>query len=316
MDGLIGHTGFVGGHLRDQHSFPACFNTSNIDQIGDTAFDTLVCAAAPGSMFAANRAPDEDRAQIAALMQRLSRATARRFILISSIAVLARFNGQDDETSTAFQQDLAYGRHRRELEVFCQNHFPDCLIVRLPALFGRGLRKNFMFDLLNPVPSMLTDDRFNHATAALQGLSRAVLPEVYSLDQARGMWVLDRARLAQDPRAPALAADLDAMSMTALQFHHPETTYQFYDMTRIWGDIGRALAAGLDSIHLATEPLGTARIHQHLLERPMPETPARVHLEDMHTRHASLWSRSGPYIADAAEVLDRLTAFYAAERAA
>ena len=102
-------------------------------------------------MFTANRDPDRDRAAIEALTDRLDGVTARRFVLISSIAVLADFAGRDVEGTDAFQEDLAYGRHRRALEAFCEDRFDNCLVVRLPALFGPGLRKNFIFDLMNPV---------------------------------------------------------------------------------------------------------------------------------------------------------------------
>ncbi|WP_092685106.1 hypothetical protein [Albimonas donghaensis] len=76
---------------------------------------------------------------------------------ISSIAVLEDFAGRDDEGSERFQQALAYGRRRRMLETFCAERFPRCSIVRLPALFGPGLRKNFIFDPMNPMPSMLPE---------------------------------------------------------------------------------------------------------------------------------------------------------------
>ena len=158
---LIGHTGFVGSTLARQAVFSHRFNSANIDEAAGLRFDTVVCAAAPGSMLEANTARAADRAKIHALLDQLSRLQADRFILISSIAVLADFAGGDDEGACAFQTDLAYGRHRRELEAFVEDHFADPLIVRLPALFGRGLRKNFLFDLMNPVPSMLKADRLD-----------------------------------------------------------------------------------------------------------------------------------------------------------
>ena len=155
-NGLIGHTGFVGGALLRQAAFAVCFNSANIAAIEGQALGTLVCAAAPGSMLEANRAPERDAAQIAALIERLSKVRAERFVLISSIAVLADFGGGDDEGTQAFQQELAYGSHRRALEAFVESHFPNSLIVRLPALFGTELRKNFLFDLMNPLPSLLS----------------------------------------------------------------------------------------------------------------------------------------------------------------
>jgi len=169
-DGLIGHTGFVGSALLRQARFAACFNSANIATIAGQAFGTLVCAAAPGSMLEASRAPERDAAQIDALIARLATVRAERFVLISSIAVLADFAGGDDEATQAFQQELAYGRHRRALEAFVEENFPGSLIIRLPALFGAGLRKNFLFDLMNPVPSLLTEAKRDALIGALEAV--------------------------------------------------------------------------------------------------------------------------------------------------
>ncbi len=314
--GLIGHTGFVGGALLRQTGFDACYNSANIAAIEGEAFGTLVCAAAPGSMVEANRAPERDAAQIAALIARLERIRAERFVLISSIAVLADFAGGDDETTGAFQQELAYGRHRRALEAFVESRFPGSLVVRLPALFGAGLRKNFLFDLLNPAPSMLTEAKHNAIAAALDGALAGWLGDLYAPDAATGLLKLDRAALNADPRRAGLEAALDALGATATQFHNRDTTYQYYDTSRLWQDIGIALDAGLTHLHLAPEPLAAAAIHAALTGRTMPETPARLHREDMRTAHAALWGAAGPYQFDAATTLEALGAFYRSQRAA
>ncbi len=309
---LIGHTGFVGGTLARQNAFAALFNSSKIETIVGLVFDTLVCAAAPGSMLTANRQPDQDRAQIDALIDRLDGLRARHVVLISSIAVLADFAAGDDEGTQAFQQDLAYGRNRRLLEAFCETSFDDCLVVRLPALFGPGLRKNFVFDLMNPVPTMLPEARLETLLEQLEPLLRDTLGALYAPDPATGMHRLDREALDANPRRPALDTAVRAVGMSATQFHNPDTTYQYYDMSRLWRDIGIATRAGLRCIHLVTEPLRAADIHARLLGATMPETGARLHLEDMRTRHAALWNREGPYLEDGATVLDGLATFFAA----
>lgn len=313
-DAIIGHTGFVGGMLAQQHSFSDHFNTSNISDLVDREFETLVCAAAPGSMFAANREPQRDREQITELIDNLTKVQARRFILISSIAVLADFAGCDDEGSTSFQEDLAYGRHRRALEAFVEQTFEGSLVVRLPALFGCGLRKNFIFDLLNPIPTLLTETKLQSLLMVLDSRLSEQLKQFYSPDPATGMLKLDRTALDADPMRVSLDQAVIAHGFAATQFHNPETTYQYYNMNRLWSDIGIALQAGLSHIHLVSEPLKAARIYHRLIGRAMPESGARVHSEDMRTRHAELWGKRGPYLEDADAVLDQLAGFFASQR--
>ncbi|OBV10329.1 hypothetical protein [Erythrobacter dokdonensis] len=314
--GLIGHSGFVGGAVLRQTGFDACYNSTTIATIEGQAFGTLICAAAPGSMFEANRSPERDAAQIDGLIARLATIRAERFVLISSIAVLADFAGSNDEGTQAFQQDLAYGRHRRALEAFVESHFASSLIVRLPALFGHGLRKNFLFDLMNPVPSLLTEAKRDALTEALDPALAAWAASLYAPDAVTGLLKLDRAALNADRRRAALEDAVTALGASATQFHHPDTTYQYYSIDRLWQDIGIALGAGLSHLHLVAEPLTAAAIHARLTGRAMPDTPARMHREDMRTRHAGLWGADGPYQFSAAATLDQLAAFYASERAA
>ena len=312
--GLIGHSGFVGSALLRQARFAACFNSATIAAIEGQSFGTLVCAAAPGSMFEANHAPERDAAQIDALIARLARVRAERFVLISSIAVLADCAGGDNEATQAFQQTLAYGRHRRMLEAFVESHFADSLIIRLPALFGQGLRKNFLFDLLNPVPSLLTAARHRALMDGLEPALAGWVEALYSPDPVIGMLKLDRAALNADRRRAALEDAVMAMGASATQFHHPDTIYQYYPIDRLWQDIGIALDAGLSHLHLVAEPLTAAAIHVALTGRVMPTTSARLHREDMRTRHAALWGAEGSYQFSAAATLDRLAAFFASER--
>ncbi|MEO0419174.1 MAG: hypothetical protein AAF249_09935 [Pseudomonadota bacterium] len=314
-DALIGYTGFVGSTLARQARFAALFNSANMAESAGQRFGTVVCAAAPGSMLEANTAPEQDRAKIHALIEQLSAITAERFILISSIAVLADFAGGYDESTSAFQTDLAYGRHRRELEAFVEDRFADHLIVRLPALFGEGLRKNFLFDLMNPVPSMLKADRFAELTAALDANLAGLVEDLYSPDAATGMLRLNRRGLAADVRRRALEEAVTESGHSATQFHNPQTTYQYYEMAGLWSDIGVALDHGLTHLHLVAQPLAAARIHKALTGRYMPETGARLHTEDMRTRHADLWGVEGPYQFSAGGTLDSLKAFYNDQKA-
>ncbi|MEO8241899.1 MAG: NAD-dependent epimerase/dehydratase family protein [bacterium] len=316
LDALIGHTGFVGQTLSRQHAFPARFNSRNITDSAGHDFGIVVCAAAPGSMFAANRFPDRDRQNIARLCEDLRRLQARNFVLISTIAVLDRFDGQATEETEDFQTNTAYGANRRRLEEFCAGQFDSCLILRLPALFGAGLQKNFLFDLINPVPSMLTQGRLDALAEALSASLFDQLNSKYHLDAVLGMFVLERDWLANLPGRAEIEAAVEHAGVAAVTFTNPQSQFQFYDTTQLWADIVRGLGAGLSVLHLAPEAVHAAEVHRRLTGKDMPGSAAPVHVEDMRTSHAALWGRKGPYIEDASQALAALKRFYDAERAA
>lgn len=146
---LIGYTGFVGSTLARARSYEAVYNSKNIDEIAGRDFDTVVCAGASAAKWRANQDPAADAAEIKRLMLNLDRATARRCVLISTIDVY-RNPVNVDETDIPTQDELhAYGKHRLMLEDYVRTRFSDSVVVRLPGLFGVGLRKNLIFDFLH-----------------------------------------------------------------------------------------------------------------------------------------------------------------------
>lgn len=146
---LIGHTGFVGSNLARGLPFELHFNSSNIDHIRGLELELVVCAGVSAVKWQANRAPKEDWNGIQALIERLDKVQARRFVLISTVDVYGDPRGVDEDTPIAEEALHPYGRHRRALERWVTGRFPSSLIVRLPALFGEGLKKNVIYDLMH-----------------------------------------------------------------------------------------------------------------------------------------------------------------------
>lgn len=149
QNALIGFSGFVGGTLLKQAEFDSLYRSTNIAEIENQSFDTVVCAGAPAQKWIANREPEADRLKIEKLIAHLKTVKCRTFILISTVDVF-KSAIDVDENSPVDETDLhAYGLHRRQLEKFVEAHFPNYLIVRLPGLVGPGLRKNVIYDFLN-----------------------------------------------------------------------------------------------------------------------------------------------------------------------
>jgi nucleoside-diphosphate-sugar epimerase len=130
---LIGHTGFVGSNLASQMRFDEFYNSKNIDEIRGREFDLVVCAGAPGSKWVANEKPEEDRDAIVRMLSAI-REVDGEIVLISTIDAI-------------LPQD-PYGRNRADAEAILRA-YRDARVIRLPALFGSGLKKNAFYDLMH-----------------------------------------------------------------------------------------------------------------------------------------------------------------------
>lgn len=147
-NGIIGFTGFVGSHLICQSQYDDFYNSKNIDDIEGKNFDLLVCSGAYAAKWIANREPIQDREQIQSLINSLSKVNSKKVILISTVDVYKLPQAVDEDTSITLEDLHPYGKHRRELEIFVRDNF-DSLVVRLPGLFGIGLKKNIIYDFLH-----------------------------------------------------------------------------------------------------------------------------------------------------------------------
>src|SRR5664279_1841543 len=244
---LIGYSGFVGSNLAPKHSFTDLFRSSNIHDIRGRQYDLLVCAGAPAEKWKANQQPEVDRANIDKLVQNLSEARASRAILISTVEVYPVIRDVDESYECASLPNNAYGTNRLHLEASFLKLFAEAYIVRLPAVFGPGLKKNVIYDLLH--------------------------------DNC-----------------------LDAIN--------PESTFQYYDVTRLWDDLEAIQKNQLAVVNLVTEPLGTKRIVDTYfpLKQVGPGKTAPAHY-DLRSRYAEVLGGVPGYRFTSDQVLAGLGAY-------
>ena len=149
MNALIGHSGFVGGNLLACRSYDSVYRSSDIDTIRGREFEHVVCAGVQAMKWWANLHPEEDLAGIDRLLDALSEVRAERFTLISTIDVYPSPREVDEDSPVETAGHHAYGLHRLQAEQRIAEMFPETLVLRLPGLFGPGLKKNVIYDLIH-----------------------------------------------------------------------------------------------------------------------------------------------------------------------
>jgi sugar phosphate isomerase/epimerase len=146
-DAIIGWTGFIGQTLTLANPDADLYNSSNIYDISGKHYTTVYMAGMPAEKWRINRDPGPDRDTLDQFKDILSTIRADQFILISTVDVMDCTVEQTENGITYASHP--YGLHRRLLEEFVMTTFPTCYILRLPGLFGKGLKKNAIYDLIH-----------------------------------------------------------------------------------------------------------------------------------------------------------------------
>ena len=252
-------------------------------------------------MFLANADPEADLAVMRAARENIRQIAPKRLVLISSIAVLADSRGVYEDSPAQDTEALpAYGKNRLQLERWVREDFPDALIVRLPALYGAGIRKNFLFDLHTITPAMLRPEKYSELAA-----KSPLVKSAYTLAD-NGFYKLNGTA---DPAA--LRTFFAANDFNALAFTDARSRYQFYNLGRLWSDMEAARAADVKLLHLCTPPVSAAEVYTAVTGKAdwhneLPKPPFDY---DLRSRHAALLGGSGDYLCTKQQELDDITRF-------
>ena len=147
---IFGYTGFVGSYLTKFYRFQYLYNSSNIKESVNKEFNIIYISCIPAVKWYANKNPEEDQQVIQNLIKIFKTIEAEKVILISTIDVYDNINNSSNEkTKINHELNHTYGKNRYLFEREIQNIFDDVYIIRLPALFGKDLKKNIIYDLLN-----------------------------------------------------------------------------------------------------------------------------------------------------------------------
>jgi len=137
---LIGYSGFVGSNIlnylkKKNKKELLLINSKNIESLKIKKIKKIYFCALPATKWLSNKFPTKDEKNINRIKKVLNQINCEDFVLISTIDI--------------HNKKEYYGKSRLSFEKYILKKFKKAKIIRLPGLFGKGLKKNVIFDLLN-----------------------------------------------------------------------------------------------------------------------------------------------------------------------
>lgn len=300
---LVGHTGFVGSNICKQagNKIKGLYNSKNIETAYKTNPDILIYAGLRAEKFLANAYPEKDKLLIEEAKQNIKSINPKKLILISTIDVFKEPINVTEESNIDLQELQPYGYNRYQLELWVRENYPDALIIRLPALFGINLKKNFLFDFINMIPQMLKKEKMDK----LLGYNNNLV-NYYALQDSN----FYQLKILSENEKVEVKKIFQKIGFSALNFTDSRSVYQFYNLSRLWNDIQTALKNDLKLWHPATEPVSAAEVYKYLTgEDFVNEIMAMPAYYDYKTVHSKIFGGRNGYINSKTEILSQIKDF-------
>lgn len=299
---LVGYTGFVGSNLDMQAAFNKKYNSSNICDAFSEQHDLIVYSGVRAEKFLANMEPENDLSHILGAIENIQKMKFKKLVLISTVDVYKDTVGVDENTQIDKEGLQPYGKNRYQLEKWVIENVRDYYILRLPGLFGRNIKKNFIFDMINIIPSMLKEEKL----IELQKICPLNMYECY-LKQENGFYRLssldEKSRL-------KLKAFFENCGFNALSFTDSRSTFQFYNLKYLWKHIDIAMENDIRLMCLATEPISASELYCHIFSEEFKNEFAKAPASyDMRTIYSGLFDGKSGYISDKHSVMDEIREF-------
>lgn len=296
---IVGYTGFVGQNLCLSHPFDAQYNSKNIADAFGTAPDLLVYAGIRAEMFTANHFPEKDLENIQEAIENIKRINPKKLVLISTISVYPVFEG-DERTPLDENEGTAYGRNRRLLEKWVEENCAYYLIVRLPALFGQGIKKNFIFDMIHYIPVLLKTEKYE------QLFQNSELAYLYQ-DRGDGFYKC----VAESKEEKALLRHFfEQAGFSALNFTDSRSEYQYFNLANLWNVICKAIDNGVRLLTIASEPIKSSELFEYIYQKPFfNKCSASYPVQHLKSMYAEVFGGKDGYLYSKQELLEDIKHF-------
>ena len=285
-DLLVGSTGFVGKNLLETHFFSAQCHSKDVVQYYQSKPDLCIYAGVPSAMYVANSNPEKDYSIVKQAMENIRGIGAKKIVLISTVAVYHETKSVDENCLIKIEKLSAYGRNRAILEKWIRKEFPNSTIIRLPALYGNGLKKNFLYDLKTIIPKILTQERY----CSLSHINKGIMANYKK--RSDGFF-----ELRDNTSKEELYSFFKKSEFNALSFTDSRSIFQFYPLQNLWTDINKILLEDIKTINLVTPPISVRELFYKVTGNYSWENQLTSYYDyDIRTIYAKLFGQKEYYI--------------------
>lgn len=298
---LVGDTGFVGSNLQSEYTFDELYNSKNITEAYGKNPDLLVYSGVPAQKFLANKEPEKDFEIIKNAINNIKNIKPKEIVLISTIDVYKEPVNVNEDTKIDTENLQPYGYNRYYLEKWVSENIENHLIVHLPGLYGKNIKKNFIYDLIHIIPSMLTYEKYQEL------LNKDNSIESYYKKQENGFYKVRKLNKSEEN---ILKEYFNNIGFCALNFTDSRGKFQFYNLKYLWKHIQIARKNNIRVLNLATEPVEISEIYEYIKnEKFINEVANDVPNYNFKTKYAKIFEGKDGYIFSKEFILEDIKKF-------
>lgn len=298
---LVGYTGFVGSNLAKSFKFNNLYNSKNIETAYNTNPDLLVYSGVRAEKYLANSNPEDDLEIVNNAFENIKKINPKKIVLISTIDVYKNPSGVDEDSQIDTEGLLPYGYNRYKLENMVEQNFKNCLIVRLPGLYGNNIKKNFIYDLIYMVPMILNEEKYSQLT------DRNNFIKDFYVKQEDGLY---KCTVLTKNQKEQLKQYFNKIGYSSLNLTDSRNVVQFYNLEYLWKHIELALDNNIKKLNLATEPIQISELYRYIRNANfINELKQKPLYYDYRTKYCSILSGKKNYIFDKEFILKDIKNF-------
>jgi NAD dependent epimerase/dehydratase family. len=301
MISLVGYTGFVGSNIVKNKQFDKVYNSKNIREAYGTKPELLVFSGVRAKKYLANENPESDLAHIKDAVENIKKISPKKLVLISTIDVYKDSNHVTEDSDIIAEKLQPYGANRYNFEKLVRDTGIDTTIIRLPGLYGINLKKNFLYDLINVIPAMLSKEKFNELLNKEQKLK-----DWYDL-QDNGYY---KFKILDEAEKKKIREVFEKLGFSAINFTDSRAVFQFYNLKHLWKHINIAIKNNIELLNIAVEPIGVSEIYHSITGRTFHnEILLSPPYYNMKTKYSDMFSEKNGYIFNKNIILKDIEAY-------